>query len=96
MTKVVVNIKELSNFSQKLTTDATEFDQITKKMGEIINSLASGWQGYDAENFISNATSYLENLNVVKKAIIDSASSTQKNVVAYTNRINEFYEKLGG
>ena len=96
MTKVVVNIKDLAKYSEQLINDVTELDSIINSMVSIVNSLSTGWQGYDAENFVTNATSYLENLNIVKKAIVDSAESVQKNAVGYANRINSFYDKLGG
>ena len=92
MTKVIVDVEKLAKFSNDLITDVNEFDQITKKMEEIINSLASGWQGYDAEIFISNAVYYIENLYTVKKAIVDSASTIQKNAEEYANRINAFLQ----
>ena len=94
MTKVVVNVKDLAKYSEQLINDVTELDSIINSMVSIVNSLSTGWQGYDAENFVTNATSYLENL--VKKAIVDSAESVQKNAEGYANRINSFYEKLGG
>ena len=96
MTKVVVNVKDLAKYSEQLINDVTELDSIINSMVSIVNSLSTGWQGYDAENFVTNATSYLENLNIVKKAIVDSAESVQKNAESYANRINSFYEKLGG
>ena len=96
MTKIIVDIGELSKFSQNLATDAEEFDSITNKMESIVSSLSGGWKGQDAENFISNATAYISNLKTVRDALNSSSSTVAKNVVAYNNRIDDFYSKLGG
>lgn len=96
MTKVIVDINKLAEFSENLVKDAEEFDSILNNMVETINGIISGWQGLDAENFIANATAYIENLYIVRNAIVSSSDAVAKNVMGYVNRINSFYEKLGG
>lgn len=96
MTKIIVDVSELSKYSQNLADDAQEFDSITNRMESIVSSLSGGWTGQDAQNFISNASAYLSNLKTVRDALNSSSSTVAKNVVAYNNRINDFYSKLGG
>ena len=96
MTKIVVDINELSNYSTQIGDYAVEFDNITKSMRSIIDSLQNGWQGADATTFINNATSYINNLSTVRQALISSSNTISTQVNAYNRRVEDAYSRLGG
>ena len=96
MTKIVVDIDELSKYSKQLGEYAVEFDNITNSMKSIVSSLESGWQGSDASSFIANATSYINNLSVVRQEIVNSSNTVAQQVNKYDQRIADASSRLGG
>ena len=96
MTKIIVEIDALSKYSKELNEDAQEFQDITKRMQGIVNSLNTGWQGMDSRRFISNANSYIAGLNVVRDSFIATASSVSSDNAKYSARIDEFNSALRG
>jgi WXG100 family type VII secretion target len=96
MTKIVVDINALANYSTQMGDFAVEFDNITKNMRSIVSALENGWQGADATNFISNATTYINNLSTVRQALANSSDTVVKQVRAYNQRISDAYTRLGG
>lgn len=96
MTKIIVDMGKLSQFQKDLANDAEEFDNITKKMANIVRDLENGWQGYDAHNFISNASSYLNNLKQVRDVLSEESNLIDGRSKIYSNRIDDFYSKIGG
>lgn len=96
MTKIIVDMNKLSQFQKDLSYDAEEFDTITKKMASIVNDLNNGWQGYDAHNFITNASSYLNNLKQVRDVLSEESALIEGRTSYYSNRIDDFYSKIGG
>ena len=99
MTKIIVNINELAKYSKQLYDDSQEFGIITNNMQEIVESLKRrGWSGYDADTFIKNAVAYLNDLKVVKAALIESALIVQRRNKKYSTRIEEYFDriKIGG
>ena len=95
MTKIIVNINELTKYSKQLYDDSQEFGIITNNMQEIVESLKRrGWSGYDADTFIKNASTYLSDLRVVKAALYESALIVQRRNKKYSTRIEEYFDKI--
>lgn len=95
MTKIIVDFNELKKYSNNINDDAQQFDIITKNMEEIINSLKRrGWSGYDADAFISNAVKYLEDLVVVKEALLESAQIVQDRNQKYSKKVQEYFDRI--
>ena len=96
MTKIIVDMKELVQFQKDLADNAEEFDNITKRMASIIEDLRKGWQGYDSHNFITNASSYLNNLKQIRDTLSEESELVQRRSRTYNNRIDDFYAKIRG
>ena len=96
MGKVKAVCDDLSNYGQFFETKATEFGQVTQKMENIIDSLKGGWTGADAENFIANATAYLQNLKIVESQMAMYGSTVKRKATGYNNACASFYEILNG
>ncbi len=96
MTKIIVDMKELAGFQKNLASNAEEFDNITRRMTEIVEALKDGWQGYDAHNFITNSSAYLHNLKQIRDILSDEADLISRRSKTYTNRIDDFYTQIGG
>ncbi len=96
MSKIVVDEAKLFNLAKVLQEDSSEFKTITEKMSSIVDSLRGSWDGNDADTFITNATAYLGNLMEIKQALDEASHLVNKNAVAYSERIENFYAKLGG
>ena len=95
MTKIVVDFNELRKYSKNLYDDSIQFGTITKNMQDIIDSLKErGWSGYDADRFIHNAVTYLEDLRVVKEAIHESALIVQRKNKGYSDRVEKYFETV--
>lgn len=95
MTKIIVDINELTKYSRQLNEDAQEFGVITNNMREIVETLRKkGWSGYDADTFTKNATTYLEDLKTVKVALIETAGIVQNRNKKYSSRIEEYFDKI--
>ena len=88
---------DLVNYSNTLSSKAREFSTVRKKMIEIVNELNSGsWSGVDARTFISNATEYLDNLNVIEDCLYDHSGTVRRKASSYNRRCEDFYSKLRG
>ena len=94
MTKLVVDIGALSKFSTVLGDDAVEFDSITNRMDEIVRALRAGWTGVDATKFINNATAYIDDLKIVRQALVDSSNAIVGQVGSYNRRLEEFHRNM--
>lgn len=96
MTKLMVDLEELSTYGKNMGENAQTFDAITGQMVSIVESLRTGWKGNDANTFVTNASAYLANLAQVREALVNVSQVIQKHTQSYANRINDFYSKLGG
>lgn len=96
MTKIIVDMKELSKFQKSLAENAEEFDNITRRMTEIVEALRNGWQGYDAHNFITNSSAYLHNLKQIRDTLSDESDLISRRSKIYNNRLDDFYNQIGG
>ena len=96
MSQIIVDEEKLFDFGKNLSQDASDFKAIAERMTAIVDALRGGWNGNDAETFITNATAYLGNLGRICQALQEASRLVNKNAKAYTERIDNFYAKLGG
>lgn len=94
MKKLVVNYRDLYAYGKYLDTKAAEFKNITSRMKDIINNLKVSWDGADANNFIANSTTYLDNLKVVENDIYSFGSFIRNRAMKYDRRELNFIEKF--
>lgn len=94
MARVKVSCNELTNYGTFLEEKAQEFKSILSKMEEVINSLGSSWTGYDASNFMNNATAYIKNLQNLEAIFTYYGSSVRAKSAQYHNMRVKFYEIL--
>ena len=64
--KLSVNWTELHDLGKRTKKNVNELENIRTNLYNIVNSLSSCWQGADASNYISNASSYL---NMMKEDV---------------------------
>lgn len=72
--KIKVNWTKVRNLGDKTAKNAEEFEQIRQRMVNSISSIQNCWQGLDANNFISNATNFLESLKVDSEYLSELSS----------------------
>ena len=97
MSVIKVNMNELNRYGAELEKKASEFDKLVRSMDEIVTSISnSAWTGNDASNFVSNASSYINNLKVIEQTFLGFSASVKNNSSQYSNRCADFYSKLGG
>lgn len=95
MTKMVVDFGLLAKYSKDLDDDAQQFGIITENMKEIIDSLKRrGWRGYDADTFINNAITYLDDLRVVKEKLISASQGVHNRNKRYEGRVQDYFDSL--
>lgn len=93
MTEIVVDMNELKKYSTKLEEHAHQFGVITKNMQEIIDSLKRrGWSGKDANAFITSAVKYLEDLKIVKDALLNASEIVRGRNQRYNKRVTDYYD----
>lgn len=95
MTNIMVKTAELTKYGTDLEEKANEFSSLLKSMDEIVTSISGAWNGTDANNFISNASAYINNLKVVETTLLTFGNSVKNHSVKYNNRCADFYSKLG-
>lgn len=96
MSKIVVKTEDLKKYGEDLEAKASELTDLIASMNEVITSIQGGWDGYDAQNFISNASSYTTNLKAIEQALLQFGNVVKNNSVNYDNRCATFYSILGG
>ncbi len=96
MSKIVVKTEDLKKYGEDLETKASELTALIASMNEVIASIQGGWDGYDAQNFISNASSYTTNLKAIEQALLEFGNVVKNSSVSYDNRCATFYSILGG
>ena len=95
MTKLIVDFDLLAKYSKNMDEYAREFGMITRNMDEIISSLKKrGWKGYDANTFINNAQTYLNDLRVVQNALFESSASVSGRNKKYVARVDDYFDKM--
>lgn len=95
MSNIKVNTEQLTGYGTTLDSKSAEFSSVKSAMEDIVSALSGGWDGYDAQNFISNATAYLNNLKAIEQALLVYGNSVKNHSVKYSNRCADFYSMLG-
>lgn len=62
--RIKVNWTQVRNLGDRTAKNAEEFEQIRQRMVNSISNIQNCWQGIDANNFITNATNFLDSLKV--------------------------------
>lgn len=96
MSKIVVKTEDLKKYGEDLEAKANELTALIASMNEVIASIEGGWDGYDAQNFISNASCYTTNLKSIEQALLQFGNVVKNSSVNYDNRCATFYSILGG
>ncbi len=96
-----VNWNDVSNLAKDTLTSSEEFEQARKNFKEIINSLPECWEGEDANDYINNCNSFLDNLekdtvyfNLLGNYFEHSASTYGKVVNENAERMNKINNDL--
>lgn len=90
--RLVVNYKELGDFSKYLSEKSEEFKNIRTNIMTLVNNIKNSWDGKDSANFISNANSYLESLSVVESNMSSFSNFAGKKLSSYSKVSNEYME----
>jgi uncharacterized protein YukE len=95
MTTIIVDPGSLNSYSSSLSSKAKRFYNLVKEMDDIVTSISQSWSGEDSRKFISNATSYLNNLRRVETTLLRFSGSVKNHSSHYSKRIEDFYSRLG-
>ncbi len=95
MSNVVVDTEKLKGYGTTLDEKSKSFSEIVTQMQNIITAVSGSWDGYDAQNFISNANAYLTNLKAVENALLEFGNCVKNCSTNYNNRCADLYSFLG-
>lgn len=92
--KISVNWTELRGLADRTKNNVEEFEQIRKKMSEIILSVQSCWQGTDSTNFINSAGNYVENLKTETLSLLEWSEFFYKSAMKYNGAVEDGLNKV--
>ena len=96
MSSLKVELAELAEYSNYLTSMKDQIDSSKANLISTLESIKGSWQGTDADTFVTNATAYLETLSVISGLLAQYGGVTGSKVKKYAQAIENFYAALGG
>ncbi len=93
MAKLYVDHEGLINLSKYLYEKSQNFDDLIEKMESTVDNISSAWDGVDAQTFISNAKSYINNLRIIELGLISCSQDMNSNERRYLQALQEYFNK---
>ena len=93
MSKLFVDHEGLIDLSKYLYEKSQEFEDLIKKMDSTVENISSAWDGIDAQTFISNAKSYINNLRIIELGLISCSQDMNSNERRYLQALQEYFNK---
>lgn len=95
MANLFFDTEGISKYATDLVEKSTELGTLLTSMESTIESISGSWSGYDAENFISNASCYLNNLKAIQDALDNFANIVNECSKTYEERVAAAAAYLG-
>ena len=91
MAKLFVDHEELINLSKYLFEKSQKFEDLIAKMDSTVESITTAWDGIDAQTFIANARSYINNLRIIELGLVDCSQKMTSNETRYLQALQEYF-----
>jgi len=90
--RLIVNYRELEDFSKYLSEKSEEFKNIRTNIITLVNNIKNSWDGIDSANFINNANNYISSLSTVESNMNQFSDFAGKKLSSYSKVSNEYME----